>query len=462
MAQATTQEAHYLADFAEREEADATSAPEWLRLLRRNAITAFERTGFPTARRGNELWKYTDVRSLAAAAFDLPAHPEIDGDATAGLDLHPYDLPCPRVHQLVFVDGHYAADLSTEPPAEAGLHSDVIGRREQGLIVGRLAEGITELPQVREHLSRHALAEGNAFAALNTAFAQDGAIVYIPDDVFVPEPIYLLFVSTGRGGPSVTHPRVLIVAGARSRATVLQSFESVGEEPAPGEAPAPYFTNVVTEVVTHQEAALRLYRLQREGSAAYHVATTHALVGRDSTLSSVTMDIGGSLVRHDQTIDLSEPGAAVTLNGLYLGKGTRHIDNHTLIDHSAPETSSNEVYKGILANASHGVFVGQVLVRKDSQHVDAHQINKNLLLSDSAKVDTQPKLEIFADDVKCTHGAAVGRLDRDALFYLNSRGLDEREARELLVHGFVNEVIEAIEDDAVRQYADAAIVAQLS
>jgi Fe-S cluster assembly protein SufD len=454
MANQTTPAARYLSQYREATANGFSSSPQWLQQLRRSAIAEFERVGFPTARRGNEAWKYTNVSGLAAESFELPQEPE--QRSVHGIDLKPFELPCPRVHHLVFVDGHYAADLSTEPPNEAGMHSETIGKRSEGLIVGRLAEGIGDgIPLVQEHLSRQAEAGSSAFTALNTAFVDDGALVYIPDGVYVPEPIYLLFVTTGKQRPSVTYPRVLIVAGANTKATVLLSFECVGPDAGV------YFTDAVTEVVTGPGAALRLYKIQREGQSAYHIAATHASVGRDSTLSSVTLDLGGALVRHDQSVTLAAAGASVTLDGLYIGRGERHIDNHTSIDHAVAETTSGQVYKGILTDTSHGVFTGRVLVRKDSQRIDAHQMNKNLLLSDTAQIDTQPKLEIFADDVKCTHGAAVGRLDQAALFYLNSRGLGELEARELLVHGFVNEVLDSIDDDAIRQYADAAVAADL-
>jgi len=206
---------------------------------------------------------------------------------------------------------------------------------------------------------------------------------------------------------------------------------------------------------------LRHYKLQREAPNSYHIAGTSASLGRDSHLASVTLDLGGGLVRNDLTITLAEPGASTTLGGLYLADGTQHVDNHTLVDHAVQDTSSNEVYKGILRDASHGVFVGQILVRPNAQRSSAHQTNKNLVLSDDAEVDSQPKLEIFCDDVQCTHGAAVGRLDPNAVFYLNSRGLDAREAQELLIRGFVSEVSETIEDDAIRQYTDQAILAKL-
>lgn len=448
MAQSNSQESHYVSAFAEFEQNGASASPDWLKALRKQAMADFVRDGFPTARRGNELWKYTDVRPLAALPF---ARSKSNGHAE--IDFAPYDLPCPRVHQLVFVDGHYAADLSTEPPSQAAHQAETIGHRSEGLIVGRLSEAIQErLPLVEQHLNKHA-GQG-AFAALNTAFVEDGALVYIPDGVAVHEPIYLLFITTG-SAQVVTHPRVLIIAGADSKATVVQGYESLAANPEP------YFTNAVTEIVTRPGAALRHYKLQREAPSAYHVASTNATLGSNSSLASVALDLGGGLVRNDIGATLAASGSSVKLDGLYLGDGDRHIDNHTFVDHAVPDTSSNEVYKGIMSGKSHGVFVGHVMVRPDAHRSEAHQVNKNLVLSDDAEVDSQPKLEIFNDDVKCTHGAAVGRLDPAALFYLNSRGLDTHEAQELLVRGFVSEVLSAIADDAVRQYTDDAVLTKL-
>ncbi len=428
----------------------AEISPVWLRDVRRSAFGDFERLGFPTARRGNEPWKYTSVRPIAEGAFALVEHAPDAGI----VDLHAYELPCPRVHQLVFVDGHYEPGLSTEPVSEAGLHSDVLPRRSDGPVVGRLADAIEyRVPLVREHLGRLAPAPGNAFTALNTAFLRDGAFVQIPDGTFVPEPIYLLFISTGAQAV-VTHPRVLIAAGVDSSATVLQSFHSLDG--------GTYLTNALTEVVADAGANLRLCTLQRESSDAFHIATTRMEQARDSRISSVAVDLGGRLVRREITTLLGESGANVNLNGLYYGAGERHVDNQTFVDHAAPGASSNEVYKGILDDASHGVFAGGVLVRPDSQQTVAHQVNKNLLLSSDAEIDTQPKLEIYADDVTCTHGAAVGQLDADALFYLKSRGIGEDVARNLLVHGFVSEVLDAIEDGAVRQHIEQAVAECLS
>ena len=422
--------------------------PAWLRDMRKHAMADFERLGFPTARRGNEPWKYTNVRSIEEASFTLA-----EASPSAAIDLAPYELPCPRVHQLVFVDGQYEPRLSTEPATEAALHNEVIAHRGDGPVVGRLADAVEyRVPLAQEHLGQLAPTDNSGFTALNAAFLHDGAFVHIPSGVSVPEPIYLLFISTAEHA-AMTHPRVLIVAGAESSATILTSFEGIG-----GGA---YFTNAVTEATLGAGANLRLYTLQRESGNAFHVATTQVRQAQDSRLSSVTVDLGGGLVRRDLNVALAESGAHVGLFGLYHGVGKRHVDNHTLIDHAVPETSSNEVYKGILDGESRGVFVGSVLVRHDAQHTEAHQVNKNLLLSPDAEVDTQPKLEIFSDDVICTHGAAVGQLDTDALFYLKSRGIAEDQARALLVGGFVSEIVTAIEDGAMRQFVDAAVRSQL-
>lgn len=450
MAPGDTQESHYVSTFAKFAANGVSTNPPWLVDIRQRAIADFESAGFPTARRGNELWKYTDVRPLAKEAFVLPPH-----NGHEHIDFAPYDLPCPRVHQLVFVDGHYAADLSTEPPAEAEHQAETIGRRSEGLIVARLSEAIDgEMKLVREHLSQSSSTNANAFTSLNTAFMDDGAVVYIPDGVSVYEPIYLLFLTSGLTA-AMTHPRVLIVAGENSHATIVQSYESLSADAEP------HLTNAVTEIVARQGASIRHYRLQREAPNAYHIASTHATLGGDSNLASVTLDLGGALARHDQSVTLAESGATVSLDGLYVGGGKRHIDNHTFVDHAVPDTTSNEVYKGIMTDASHGVFVGHVLVREGASRSVAHQVNKNLVLSDDAEVDSQPKLEIFTDDVQCTHGAAVGRLDPTALFYLNSRGLDTLAAQELLIRGFVSQVTEAVQHDAIRQYTDQAVTAKL-
>jgi Fe-S cluster assembly protein SufD len=443
-----TREADYLAAHEAFERNGASAGPTWLRERRRAAAAEFRRVGFPVARRGNEAWKYTDVRRIATRALGLAT------PFAGAVDAAPYDLPCPRVHQLVFVDGHYAPALSTEPPSEAGQRAEVLGRRGDGPVVGRLVDAVEyRLPLAEEHLGTLARPETGAFTALNTAFVHDGAYVAIPAGLAVAEPVYLLFITTGAQA-AVTHPRVLLHAGRDASATVVVAHESLAPQGGG-------FTNAVAEVVLDPGASLRMVSIQREARDAQHVAATHAHLGRDARLAWASLDLGGGLVRRETNVTLAAPGASVDLAGLYVAGAGQHIDNHTYIDHAVPDTASDELFKGILDADGHGVFAGQVLVRPDAQRTDARQMNKNLLLAPGAQVDTQPMLEIFADDVRCTHGAAVGQLDQAALFYLKSRGLGDAAARRLLTHGFVAEVLTRISDDAVRQYADAAVLAHL-
>jgi Fe-S cluster assembly protein SufD len=448
MTASRTREADYLAAHEAFERNGASSGPAWLRERRRAGAVEFRRAGFPVARRGNEPWKYTDVRPIANRALALAA------PFAGSVDAAPYELPCPRVHQLVFVDGHYTPALSTEPPSEAGQRAEVLGRRGDGPVVGRLADAVEyRLPLAEEHLGALAAPESNPFTALNTAFIHDGAYVAIPAGLQVAEPVYLLFITTGTS-PAVTHPRVLLHAGRDASATVVVAHESLSPQGGG-------FTNAVGEVVMEPGASLRVTTVQREARDGHHVSATHARLARDARLRWTSLDLGGGLVRRDVHVTLAEPGAAVDLAGLYVAGDGQHVDNHTFIDHAVPDTASDELFKGILDAGAHGVFAGQVLVRPDAQRTDARQLNKTLLLAPGAQVDTQPMLEIFADDVRATHGAAVGQLDQAALFYLKSRGLGESVARRLLTHGFVAEVLARITDDAVRQYADAAVLAHL-
>ena len=426
----------------------AADAPQWLADLRRGAFAAFERDGFPTARRGNEPWKYTNVRPIAESVFTL-AEP----DAGASVDLAPYELPCPRVHRLTFVDGRYAPHLSTEPASEAGLRSGALRRGVDGPVIGRLADAVAyRVPLAQERLGSLASADDDAFTALNTAFLRDGAFVHLPAGAVVPEPIHLLFIAAG-GSESATHPRVLISADENSSATVLTSFESLD-----GGA---YLTNAVTEAIVGPGANLRLCALQRESAGAFHIAATRIRQARGSRVSSVVADLGARLSRREISAALEEPGAEVSLCGLYYGDGKRHIDNRAFVDHAAPESTSVEIYKGALDGASRGVFCGGALARPGAQKTVARQVNKNLLLSDDAEADSQPKLEIFADDVSCSHGSAVGQPDADALFYLKSRGIGEDAALALIARGFMSEVVAAIEDGAVRQRVEEAVEARL-
>jgi Fe-S cluster assembly protein SufD len=320
--------------------------------------------------------------------------------------------------------------------------------------VGSLAAVLEATPDLIEpHLARHARYEDNPFVALNTAFIEDGAVICIPDSVIVEDPIRVLFISTGNGEASLSHPRNLIVAGSDSQAVIVESYL--------GDGNGVYFTNAVTELVTGRNAAIEHCKVQREGQGAFHVASLVAHQDRGSRLALHSISLGAALARNDVSTSLCGEGADCTLNGLYMAGGQQHVDNHTVIDHATPLSNSLENYKGVVDGSAHAVFSGHITVQPDAQKIVARQTNKNLLLSDDAVVNTKPHLRIHADDVKCLHGATVGMLDEDALFYLRSRGMSEQMARDLLVYGFVGEVLGAISVGSVRDDVEKLVLDRL-
>jgi Fe-S cluster assembly protein SufD len=390
--------------------------PEWLAGIRREGMDRMRATGFPTVR--DENWKYTNVAPILKVPFE-----EAPEDGPRGQRPHPVPLPVGEGEiQLVFVNGRHAPELSSPP--------------RDGVEIRSLREILAARPDLAEpHLGK-VLRNGNAFAAANAAFLEDGAFVRIAAGHAVAEPIHLVFLSEPVFEPTLSHPRNLIVAERGSQAAVVETY--VGTT---GEL---YFTNAVTEVVLDDAANLDLYKLERESTNAYHVTTTEVRQGRDSRFASHSMTFGGALVRNDLNVRLEAEGAECTLNGLFIGSGTQHLDNHTLIDHAKPHGTSRELYKGIMGGRSRGIFHGKIIVRPDAQKTDAIQTNKNLLLSKEALVNSTPALEIFADDVKCRHGSTIGQLDAGAMFYLRSRGIGEEEARELLVFAFASDVASRI------------------
>lgn len=421
----------HLSDYVSFEQGRAGKDPAWLGLLRRRALERFGALGFPTQR--HEDWKYTSVGALSGGEF----HPFRGECPEAELDTLGYgDWPCVR---LVFINGRFASGSSSLEALPDGVRA------------GSLDAMLQSAPDELEgHLGRYASFEEQAFTALNTAFMEDGAFLSIPDGVHVELPIHLLFVSSTNGKPFVAHPRNLILVGKGSQVTVYESYLS--------SADGAYWNNAVTEIVGAEGARIEHIRVQREGPLGHHVATVQTQLGRDAGYTSHAVSLGGALVRNDLNVLLAEEGSECSLNGLYLAGGKEHVDNHTLVDHARPHASSRELYKGILTGAAHGVFNGRIIVRKDAQKTDSRQTNKNLLLSRDAQVDTKPQLEIFANDVKCAHGATVGQLDRDAMFYLQTRGIGAEEAHQLLVHAFASELLDAIPAAPVR----AALTAELA
>lgn len=415
-----------------REQSDVES---WLAPARRRGIEAFAALGFPTTRVEN--WKYTDVSPILRHEFER---------TVAGCErmkfgnLEALQVPEASSSCLVFIDGHYCPDLSLVDGLPKGV---VFGDL---LAVARSDDGVL----VRDRFGSVAPVDTEAFVALNTAMTDGGAFLYVPDGVALESVVHIVYLSGSPAAASVAHPRTLVVAGANSEARIVETFA--------GTIDAPAFTNAVAEIALAEGARVEHYRVQTESASAYHVGSTDVQVSRSASYSSVAISIGAALARHDLRVRLADSGAECRIDGLYVTDGAQHADSHTRIDHLVPHTSSNQLYKGVLDGESRAVFNGKVVVHHAAQRTEAHQTNRNLMLSETARVDTKPELEIFADDVVCTHGATVGALERDEEFYLASRGLDRETARGLLTYGFAEEIVEEVKVESVRRHLDAIIL----
>jgi Fe-S cluster assembly protein SufD len=392
------------------------SEPSFVRDLRRRALARFSELGFPTTK--VEAWKYTNVASLAKIDFALG----VAGQPGAGQFLEP-TVTAHAAAELVFVNGRFAPELSKMPCSDE-------------LRVSTLRQGQAE---VAEHYARYADYEQHPFTALNTALAQDGAVLTALQGV--EGFIHLVFVGSEAAEPVMSHPRNLIVAERGSQITVVESYTGSGT----------YFTNAVTELVAGEGAVVDHYKIVRESAGAFHVGTLQIRQGRSSNVTSHTITLGGGLVRNEINVALAGEGASCALDGLFVLAGSQHADNHTLIDHARPHCSSLEHFKGILDGNARGIFDGTIIVRPDAQKTSSRQTNNNLLLSETAIVDSKPTLEIHADDVKCNHGSTIGQLDEEALFYLRARGIGEEQARDLLVFAFASEIVDRIKVEPVRE-----------
>ena len=418
----------YLQEFAARNGATTADGPEWLDPLRRTAIERFAATGFPTSR--DEEWRFTPVAPIAQGRWRQAAGSR---QAVTPSQLAPFVFGHPEWSTLVFVDGTYSQELSSA------------GALPKGVLVGSLADAMrSKPPGLEKHLARHAPVGASPFTALSTAFMRDGGFVYLPANIDLTRPIHLIFVATADAAGTVSYPRNLVIVGAGSRASVIESYVSLAEGTA-------YWTNAVTEVVAGANAWVEHTRIQRESESAHHVGLTHVEQERDSHYRSFSLAMGGALARHNLTGQLNGENVETLMYGLYLTRNDQVVDNHTAIHHNQPNCRSWEVYKGVLDGRSRAVFNGKVFVEPEAQKTDAKQTNRNLLLSDTAKVNTKPQLEIFADDVKCTHGATVGRLDDVALFYARSRGVPANKARLLLTYAFAAEVTSEVMLEPVRE-----------
>jgi Fe-S cluster assembly protein SufD len=416
----------YLADFARFTREDAAREPSWVRDLRTSSMARFADLGWPTTRL--EEWKYTNIGPLTQVPFTLAAW-ATDGQAVATLG--PITLTGVASGQLVFVNGRYAPSLSWLPPLHGGVR------------VESLAAAVRTCPHLLEpHLARYARFREQAFVALNTAFLTDGAFVFLPQGTVLTQPLHLLFLAVPSEEPIVTYPRTLLVADPDSRVTLVESYVGLGG--------GVYFTNAVTEVLAREHAVIDHIRVQLESAAAFHIGTVQTQQERASTVMSHSVVLGGALVRTEVNAALAGEGSECRLNGLYVAAGRQHVDNATRIDHLQPHCTSRELYKGVLAGQARGVFSGKIVVHETAAQTDARQTNKNLLLSNDARIDSRPQLEIFYHDVQCAHGSTIGKLDEDALFYLRTRGIDSEAARWLLTYAFVREVLEPINIAALR------------
>lgn len=426
---------HYLARHAAWASARGDE-PAWLARLRREAAASFAASGLPHTRL--EEWRYTNVTPLARVPFELATgRPEVSREA-----LERVSFPVYACSVFVFVDGLLRPELSAPRALSAGVR--VLG----------LAELLASEPaRVEAELGSLVDAKLHPFAALNTAFLDDGAVLLVPPGARLSQPIHVVFASSGAAADRVRHPRVLVVSGPESHAEVIVDHVDL--------APARGLTNAVVEVRVGRGAELALMLVQRESDRTFHVSNLAARVERDARFAAHTVTLGGAIVRNDACVLLAEEGASCRLDGLFAGDGDQLLDHHSLIDHAMPRGESRQLTKGILGGAARGVFRGRVIVRPDAQHTDAEQSNPNLLLSRAAEVDSKPQLEIHADDVRCRHGSSIGRLDEDALFYLRARGLDEGEARDLLLRGFAAEVLDALPVPALGTALASLLAARL-
>ena len=404
--------------------------PERVRRIREQAAERFNIIGWPTTR--SEDWKYTSLTSLANIDWKIDQRQPEGNDPASPFG----DKP---VAELMFVNGALHANRSALANEHPGIRIVPIGEA-------------METDSFTQHFSRYADYEKHALTALNTAMWQDGAYIEIAPGTVVEGFIHLLYVGGGNAEqPVMSHHRNLIVAGRGSQITVVESFFGKST----------YFTNSVTEIVAGDGAVVDHYKFENESLEAFHVGTVQIHQERSSNVTSRTIATGGGLVRNEINAALTGEGATLSMEGLFVLSGKQHVDNHTVIDHVAPHCDSLELFKGILDENARGIFDGRIIVEPDAVKTNSRQTNKNLLLSETAVIDSKPSLEIHNDDVKCNHGSTIGQLDEEAMFYLRSRGFGENDARSLLVHAFASEIVDRIKNDAVREQVRRALFAQM-
>ncbi|HTR40856.1 MAG TPA: Fe-S cluster assembly protein SufD [Pseudomonadales bacterium] len=408
--------------------------PAWLTPLRSAAIATFSELGFPTLR--DEDWRFTNVAPIAGLPFQPAKAATVNGAESKMLGEAAFaTLPGCR---LVFVNGFFAPKLSR-------MEKIPNGARVENLSAALAADSTV----IEKHLGKYAVTANNAFAALNQAFFADGAFISIPQDVEITDPIQLFYISSAKQNGETIQPRNLIIAGANSKATIIESYLSTSD--------AASFTNAVTEIVAGDNAAIEHIKLQDETANAFHMATIAGEFGRASNVNVHSFALGAKLSRNNIRTKLAGEGLECILNGLYLTRNEQLADHHMIVEHAQPHCASHEYFNGILDDKSKGVFHGRIYVHPIAQKTDAKQTNKNLLLSDDATADTKPQLEIYADDVKCTHGATIGQLNPESIFYLRARGIPENVARRMLIHAFAGEIVERVKCAPAREELDKLV-----
>jgi Fe-S cluster assembly protein SufD len=421
------------ADGFARALASSAGQPSWLNLARRSAFYSFVENGWPTTKQ--EDWRFTDVSPITRLAL-LPKAAPAAGPVVEAFDQPLLGLGQGQGHRLVFVDGLYHAGLSTwqAPPS--------------GLVVAPLSTALSHDDGAIAKVLGQQLRAQNAFVALNSAFMTDGAFIRIPPGFAAELPIFVVYLASAEG--TTSFPRTVVWAGEGSQATIIEVHL--------GAAGHATLSNVATEILLEPRANLTHHSIQKSSSTGFHIGHLAVTQKAGSVFSGSSLALAGRLVRNGLDVLLSEENCTCNLGGLYLASGTSHIDNHTTIDHSAPRSTSREVYKGVVGDRGRAVFSGRIVVRPGAQQTDARQTNRNIVLSDGAVVHSKPHLEIFANDVKCSHGATTGRLNADALFYLRSRGIGEKEANQLLIRAFMLEGLDCIAQMGLRAELEGVLV----
>ncbi len=407
---------------------------------RKKALKAFEGLGLPD--RKTENYKYTPItRSLTKKfRFDHESlgKPSISKEVVDGLLIKDLDA-----YNIVLINGQYSKELSSVDIAMSGLEI---------LDLKSAYEAQPDL--VSTYFAKYANFNEDAFTALNTAFSLDGTFMKVADNLVVDKPVMIYAIADANAANWAVQPRNLVVVGKNSQASIVENYISLGDEPT--------FTNAVSEIVIDENAYFDYYKLQMQGENAYHVGNTQVYQARSSTFNATTISLTGSLIRNNLNVVLDDEHCEANMNGLYLLDGHQHVDNQTVVDHKKPNSLSNELYKGILGGSSTGVFNGKIYVRPDAQKTNAFQSNKNILLTDEASINAKPQLEIWADDVKCSHGATTGQLDEEQLFYLRSRGIGQQEARSLLLYAFALDALGKVKIDVLREHIDHHINTRLN